>query len=64
MKRNKLLKYLRNNNCSLLREGGNHSMYVNNITDRQAPVPRHPEIEKRTITTICAQLGIEKPAGD
>ena len=64
MKREKVLKHLRSNDCSLLREGGRHSMYINNTNGKQAPVPKHPDIKKRTIKSICNQLDIDEPSGN
>ena len=64
MKREKLLKHLRNNNCSLLREGGSHSIYINDNNDEIAPVPRHSDVDKKMVKKICKELGIDKPLGD
>ena len=37
MKRSKLLKYLRINGCILLREGGNHSWWINPAQNKLTP---------------------------
>lgn len=44
MKRHQLLRHLKKHGCSLLREGPNHSIYQNDETGAEAPVPRHTEI--------------------
>lgn len=60
MKRRQLLKHLKKNNCKLLREGANHSIFTNPDTGLEAPVPRHTEIDNRTARGICKQLGISR----
>jgi predicted RNA binding protein YcfA (HicA-like mRNA interferase family) len=64
MKREKLLQHLRLNNCNLLREGGSHSIYINNNNDAISAVPRHPDVRKLMIRKICKELGINSPSGD
>jgi len=63
MKREKVLQHLRDNGCNFLREGGNHTMYINSISGKIVPVPRHTDIRKRTVMEICSQLDIDKPSG-
>ena len=63
MKREKVLSHLHDSNCKFLREGGNHTMYINNINGKISPIPRHTDIRKRTVKEICKQLGIEEPSG-
>ena len=58
MKRLDLLKHLAKHNCELLREGANHSIYLNNDNSRQTAIPRHREIGENTGREICKQLGI------
>jgi len=60
MKRLKLLKHLHDNHCMLLREGGNHSVYINKTTNKKTSVPRHSDIDERTVLKICNQLEIMK----
>ena len=60
MKRNVLLKHLRENQCTLRREG-KHSIYVNFLTGAWTAVPRHPDIREHTVFSICKELGIPKP---
>jgi predicted RNA binding protein YcfA (HicA-like mRNA interferase family) len=45
MKRKDLIKYLEKNGCKLLREGGNHTIYINSVTQKVSAIPRHREIE-------------------
>jgi mRNA interferase HicA len=54
----KFLKYLRNNNCYLLREGGRHSWYQNKSNNQRSAVPRHPDINEMLTKKICKDLGI------
>jgi mRNA interferase HicA len=58
MKRNAFLKHLRENKCILVREGANHSLYMNVKNGRKATVGRHPELSNLMCKIICKQLGI------
>ena len=53
-----LLQHLAAHNCVLLREGANHSIYINLSNDQQTAVPRHREVGDNTGRAICKQLGI------
>jgi predicted RNA binding protein YcfA (HicA-like mRNA interferase family) len=44
LKRRDLIKHLEAHGCELLREGGNHSVYVNRPVRKTSTVPRHREI--------------------
>ena len=61
MKRNTLIKYLRENNCLLLREGANHTIFYNTKNNKTSSVPRHNEIINKLIYKICKDLTIPKP---
>ncbi len=58
MKRKELEKYLRSMNCQIKRQGGKHTLWVNNKNKKITTVPRHPEIKKFTAIAICKQLEI------
>jgi mRNA interferase HicA len=58
MKRNAFLKYLRENKCILVREGANHSLYMNVLNGQKSTVGRHPELSNLMCKIICKQLGI------
>ena len=60
MKRNVLLTHLKENKCTLKREGSKHSWYVNTINGNLAAIPRHPDINEITVKDICKRLGIDK----
>ena len=60
MKRQKLLKYLNENNCYLEREGKRHSVVTNAINGKSTTVPRHSDINDYTVDDICKQLEIPK----
>jgi mRNA interferase HicA len=45
MKRRDLLRHLEAHGCELLREGGNHTLYVNRVEQKTAPIPRHQEVK-------------------
>jgi len=59
MKRNKLLKYLRNQGCEFLREGGKHSWWCNPSINRRSSIPRHSEINDFLAKKICKDLNIK-----
>ncbi|MCL2313532.1 MAG: type II toxin-antitoxin system HicA family toxin [Firmicutes bacterium] len=60
MKRNKIVKYIIENDCIFYREGGNHTIFMNPETLQWAAVPRHTEIDDILCNKICKQLGIPK----
>ena len=60
MKRADLIRHLEAHGCSLLREGGRHSIYVNRTTRKSSAVPRHREINDFLAQKICKDL--EAPA--
>ncbi len=61
MKLRDLVRHLRDHNCELLREGGNHSVYVNTENNQVSAVPRHREINDFLARKICRDLGIPAP---
>ena len=61
MKRRELIRHLERNGCTLLREGGNHSIYFNPSNNKISAVGRHTEIADRMAQIICKQLEIPKP---
>lgn len=44
MKRRDLLRHLEKHGCELLREGSNHTIYVNRRAQKSSAIPRHREI--------------------
>lgn len=63
MKRGDFERHLKKNGCVLLREGGNHSIFVNKGDGRRSAVPRHGELGPGIVRKICDELGIDRPAG-
>ena len=61
MKRKDLIRYLEKNGCVFLREGRNHTVYLNRVEKKASTVPRHKEIDDYLIAKICKDLGIPKP---
>ena len=61
MNRKEFERHLKNNGCVLLREGSNHSIWVNPLNNNQTSVPRHPEIVNIACKVICKQLAIPAP---
>lgn len=56
-----LLRHLAAHNCVLLREGANHSIWLNLGNSQQTSVPRHREVGDFTARAICKQLGVPLP---
>ena len=46
----------------LLREGGNHSVFVNRIARRTSVIPRHRELNEYLARKICRDLEIPEPS--
>ncbi|MCX6560787.1 MAG: type II toxin-antitoxin system HicA family toxin [Candidatus Aminicenantes bacterium] len=61
MKRKALLKHLEKRGCLLLREGANHSVFINGNNNKISTVPRHSEINEILARKICKDLEIELP---
>jgi len=61
MKRLELIRHLQSHGCSLLRDRGKHSVYVNPANHQVSAVPRHREINEFLARKICRDLGIQAP---
>lgn len=61
MKRSALIQHLEAHGCRLLREGGNHSIYVNPVHRTTSSVPRHREINDLLARKICRDLRVPEP---
>jgi predicted RNA binding protein YcfA (HicA-like mRNA interferase family) len=62
VKRRDLVRHLESHGCELLREGGNHSVYVNRRVRKASSVPRHREINDHLARKICRDLEVPTPA--
>lgn len=58
MKRTAFLKHLMDNDCVLVREGANHSLYINTKNGKKSTVGRHTELSNLMCKIICKQLEI------
>lgn len=61
MKRLDRIRYRERLGCELLREGGNHSVYVNRAAGKATTVPRHREINDFLARKICEDLELPLP---
>ena len=61
MKRRELIRYIEKYGCEFLRDGGNHTVYVNRKEMKVTTIPRHHEIDENLSRKICKDLGIPKP---
>jgi len=61
MKRVDLIRHLESHGCQLLREGSNHSVFVNRAAGKATTVPRHREVDEFLARKICKDLQIPEP---
>ena len=61
MKRINLIRHLENYGCEFLREGGNHTIYVNRVNQKSSAIPRHRKINEFLTRKICRDLQIPEP---
>ena len=61
MKRVDLIRHLQERGCELLREGANHSVYVNRSAGKATAIPRHREINDFLARKICRDLDVLEP---
>lgn len=61
MKRLDLIRYLEAHGCEFLREGGNHTIYVNRLAQRVSAIPRHRETNNFLARKICRDLQVPDP---
>ena len=61
MKRRDLIRHLESNGCEFLREGSNHTMYVNRAKGKATAVPRHREVNDNLAAKICRDVQIPPP---
>lgn len=61
MKRRALIRHLEAHGCEFLREGANHTVYVNREARKVGTVPRHRELNDFLARKICRDLGVPEP---
>lgn len=61
MKRKALISYLILHGCEFLREGSNHTIYINIENKSVSTLPRHKEINGYLVRKICKDLKIKNP---
>jgi mRNA interferase HicA len=61
LKRRDLVQHLEAHGCELLREGANHSVYINRSVRKVSTVPRHREINELLARKICRDLEVPAP---
>jgi predicted RNA binding protein YcfA (HicA-like mRNA interferase family) len=61
MKRADLIRHLEREGCEFLRQGSNHTMYVNRKARRSSAVPRHREVNDFLVRKICDDLLVPRP---
>jgi predicted RNA binding protein YcfA (HicA-like mRNA interferase family) len=61
VKRRDLLRHLEQHGCEFLREGGNHTIYINRPVKKASTIPRHNEINQDLARKICRDLQVPRP---
>jgi mRNA interferase HicA len=61
MKRRDLVRHLERHGCEFLREGGNHTVFINRRTRKSSTIPRHREVFDFLARKICKDLEIPAP---
>jgi predicted RNA binding protein YcfA (HicA-like mRNA interferase family) len=61
LKRKDAIRHLESKGCEFLREGANHTVYVNRKKKKASTIPRHREIDEYLVSKICKDLEIPKP---
>jgi mRNA interferase HicA len=61
MKRKALIRHLEAHGCEFLREGANHTVYVNRALQKSAAIPQHREINDFLVRRICRDLQTPQP---
>ncbi|BCB95336.1 addiction module toxin, HicA family protein [Dissulfurispira thermophila] len=61
MKRKDVIRHLESSGCEFLREGANHTVYINRKKKKVSTIPRHREIDEYLVTKICRDLEIPMP---
>lgn len=59
MKRKEFIRQLIRDGCVFLRPGANHDLYMNPLTGKKQPVPRHKEIDNNLAKHIRTYLGLK-----
>lgn len=62
MKSVNFLRYLREHNCYPYREGGNHTIVMNELNKKISSIPRHKEIKNNLVKKICKDLEVPAPS--
>jgi mRNA interferase HicA len=57
VKRRDLVKYFEENGFYLLREGGKHSIYSNDL--KTIPIKKHRTFDRITANELCKQAGLK-----
>ena len=61
MKRIDLIRHLEQHGCEFLREGGEHTVYVNRAARMSSSIPRHREVNDFLARKICDDLQVQRP---
>jgi mRNA interferase HicA len=61
VKRLDLIRHLEAHGCVLLREGSEHTVFVNSSKGKTSTVPRHREIHEFLARKICRDLEVPMP---
>ncbi len=57
VKRRDLIRYFKQNNYFILREGGAHTIFTNGV--KTIPIKRHRVLDRITANELCKQAGLK-----
>jgi mRNA interferase HicA len=60
MKRADLIRHLERFGCEFLREGSEHTIYVNRQARKSSAIPRHREINDFLARKVCDDLKVPR----
>jgi mRNA interferase HicA len=61
MKLRDFIRHQEKNGCEFLREGGNHTIYVNRAAQKVSAIARHKEVNEYLARKICRGLQVPEP---
>jgi mRNA interferase HicA len=62
MKWRDLIRHLESHGCEFVREGKEHTLYINRREKKATAIPRRRERPSNTVRAICRALGVASPA--
>ena len=61
MNKRLFVRHLERHGCRLLRQGRRHEWWENGTSGERSAVPRHNEVNRYLVRSICRDLGVPEP---